>query len=57
MADRFGIVLRTVLAAKANNREPYRYLCWLFERLPTVDLDDCDSLMPWNMPKLSGVVS
>ncbi|MGK0473195.1 MAG: transposase [Candidatus Azotimanducaceae bacterium] len=42
--------------AKANDREPYRYLCWLFERLATADLGDCESLMPWNMPKFAGVV-
>jgi hypothetical protein len=42
--------------AKANDREPYRYLCWLFEKLPTADLNDCDALMPWSMPKLAGVV-
>ena len=36
--------------AKANGREPYQYLSWLFERLPTADLADCDALMPWNTP-------
>jgi hypothetical protein len=38
--------------AKANHREPYQYLSWLFERLPTADLDDCDVLMPWNAPQV-----
>ena len=36
--------------AKANGREPYQYLSWLFERLPTADLNDCEALMPWNAP-------
>ena len=36
--------------AKANGREPYQYLSWLFERLPTVDLNDCEALMPWHAP-------
>lgn len=36
--------------AKANGREPYQYLSWLFERLPTADLSDCEALMPWNAP-------
>jgi transposase len=36
--------------AKANGREPYHYLSWLFEKLPTADLDDIDRLMPWNAP-------
>lgn len=35
--------------AKANHREPYQYLSWLFERLPTTDEKDIDSLLPWNM--------
>ncbi len=36
--------------AKANNREPYRYLSWLFEKLPGTTSDDIESLMPWNAP-------
>jgi len=36
--------------AKANAREPYEYLCWLFERLPTTAEKDYDTLLPWNMP-------
>lgn len=36
--------------AKANGREPYAYLSWLFERLPNLDSTDYESLMPWNAP-------
>ncbi len=36
--------------AKANGREPYQYLSWLFGVLPAVDLDNIDQLMPWNAP-------
>jgi len=36
--------------AKANDREPYHYLRWLFERLPGAGPDDMESLMPWNAP-------
>ena len=36
--------------AKANEREPYQYLSWLFERLPTTAADDYEKLTPWNMP-------
>jgi len=36
--------------AKANAQEPYQYLCWLFERLPTTAPEDYEKLMPWNMP-------
>jgi len=36
--------------AKANDREPYHYLSWLFEKLPGADPEDMKSLMPWNAP-------
>ena len=35
--------------AKANGKEPYHYLSWLFERLPNVKPDQMESLMPWNV--------
>jgi transposase len=38
--------------AKANSREPYQYLSWLFERLPAADLANCESLMPWHSPRI-----
>ena len=35
--------------AKANNKEPYEYLCWLFKKLPSAkSLEDFESLLPWN---------
>jgi transposase len=37
--------------AKANGKEPYSYLSWLFEKLPGTDLQHVESLMPWNMPQ------
>lgn len=40
--------------AKANGREPYQYLSWLFEKLPTSKTDDYEQLMPWNMPLMQG---
>lgn len=36
--------------AKANDREPYRYLCWLLNKLPATDSNDIHKLAPWNMP-------
>ncbi len=39
-----------VESAKANGKEPYRYLSWLFEKLPGADMDNVETLMPWNMP-------
>ena len=34
---------------KANGKEPYHYLSWLFERLPNMNSDQMESLMPWNV--------
>jgi transposase len=36
--------------ATANGREPYQYLSWLFDRVPTADLYDYEALMLWNAP-------
>jgi len=37
--------------AKANGKEPYSYLSWLFEKLPRTEIQNIESLMPWNMPE------
>ncbi|MBQ0719511.1 MAG: IS66 family transposase [Gammaproteobacteria bacterium] len=34
--------------AKANGKEPYHYLSWLFEKLPGADNENIEALMPWN---------
>jgi transposase len=40
-----------VETAKANGVDPYRYLTWLFERLPLAkSAEDYDALMPWKVP-------
>ncbi|MFL9989684.1 IS66 family transposase, partial [Paraburkholderia sediminicola] len=40
-----------VESAKANGIDPYRYLTWLFQRLPLAKtVDDYDALLPWEMP-------
>jgi len=39
-----------VESAKANGKEPYSYLSWLFEKLPGADMVNVEKLMPWNMP-------
>lgn len=36
--------------AKANGKEPYQYLSWLFNELPSAEMDSIERLMPWNMP-------
>jgi transposase len=40
-----------VETAKANSIDPYRYLTWLFQRLPLAkSVEDYDALLPWKMP-------
>ena len=40
-----------VESAKANGIDPYRYLTWLFQRLPLAKtVDDYDALLPWKLP-------
>ena len=40
-----------VESCKANGIDPYRYLTWLFHRLPLAQtVDDYDAHMPWKMP-------
>jgi len=39
--------------AKANDREPYQYLCWLLNKLPETDPSELETLTPWNMEQLS----
>lgn len=44
-------VATLVESAKANGIDPYRYLIWLFQRLPLAKtVDDYDALLPWKMP-------
>ncbi|MDM5155480.1 transposase domain-containing protein [Bacillus sp. DX1.1] len=40
------------LTAKENNLSPYHYLCYLFETLPNIDLnnkEEIDKVLPWSM--------
>ncbi|MGZ0002873.1 IS66 family transposase [Burkholderia gladioli] len=40
-----------VETCKANGIDPYRYLTWLFQRLPLAEgVEDYDALLPWKMP-------
>jgi transposase len=40
-----------VETCKANRIDPYRYLTWLFKKLPlATTADDYAALLPWNMP-------
>ncbi|MCP1121204.1 IS66 family transposase [Robbsia andropogonis] len=39
-----------VETCKANDIAPYRYLTWLFKKLPlSTTVDDYEALLPWNM--------
>ena len=38
--------------AKANHREPYQYLSWMLNQLPSTSTESIEDLMPWNMPTL-----
>ncbi len=41
---------------KANGIDPYRYLVWLFAKLPRAStVDDYTAFMPWNLPTGVGV--
>lgn len=37
--------------AKANHCEPYQYLSWMLNHLPSTPSASIEKLMPWNMPE------
>ena len=50
-AQRSALILSIVETCKANGIDPYRYLTWLFLRLPLAKtVDDYDALLPWKIP-------
>lgn len=52
-AEASATLYSLIETAKANDREPYQYLSWLFSKLPGTDPDNLESLAPWNMESLS----
>lgn len=45
-----------VQTAKSNGIDPYRYLLWLFEKLPNArTVDEYSALVPWNSPFASSM--
>lgn len=45
-----GLCYSIIETAKANNLIPFKYLTYLFEKLPNIDLenfDELDALLPW----------
>lgn len=54
-ADASGVAYSIIETAKANGLEPFRYLNYLFEKLPNIDIQDSqalETLLPWseNLP-------
>lgn len=44
-------VYSLVETCRAHSIDPYRYLTWLFHRLPLANtVDEYDTLLPWKMP-------
>jgi transposase len=49
-AEASALLYSLIETAKANKLEPYAYLRYIFEQLPTATtLKDYEALMPWNM--------
>ena len=49
-AEASALLYSLIETAKANKLEPYAYLRFIFEKLPTAkSLQDYESLLPWNL--------
>lgn len=49
-AEASALLYSLIETAKANKLEPYAYLRYIFEKLPTASLlEDYDALLPWNI--------
>jgi len=45
-----ALLYSLIETAKANKLEPYAYLRYIFEMLPTADsLEEYEALLPWNL--------
>ena len=50
-----AIYFSLIETAKENGLDPYRYLTWVLQTAPTLDMSDCDQvekLMPVNVPDI-----
>jgi len=47
-ADASSAYYSIIETAKANNLNPFQYLKWLLEKLPTAKTDEMESLLPWS---------
>jgi len=49
-AEASALLYSLIETAKVNEREPYAYLRYIFDRLPTAfSLEDYEALLPWNI--------
>ena len=49
-AEASALLYSLIETAKANKLEPYTYLRYIFDRLPTASsLEDYEALLPWNV--------
>jgi len=49
-AEASALLYSLIETARANKREPYAYLRFIFEKLPTAEsLQDYEALLPWNL--------
>ncbi len=49
-AEASALLYSLIETAKANRLEPYAYLRYIFEQLPTASsLDEYEALLPWNV--------
>ncbi len=57
-ADASALLYSLIETAKANNLEPYAYLRYIFEMLPTASsLEDYEALLPWKVtPQQMGLL-
>lgn len=49
-AEAASIIYSLVETAKANGLEPYKYLRYVLETIPSIALEHLSSLLPWNVP-------
>jgi len=49
-AEASALLYSLIETAKVNELEPYAYLRYIFDRLPTASsLEDYEALLPWNI--------
>ena len=49
-AEAASIIYSLIETAKANGLEPYKYLRYVLETIPSIEPENLSSLLPWNVP-------